>query len=58
MEHVHLCLSDLLDQDISANEFYQTLPNEIKAALQDRDITTFAELQEYAKKLKGNPLYG
>ena len=49
MEHPfprYLCLSDLLDQDLSAYEYYQTLSPELKSSLRRQDgITSFEELQ-------------
>lgn len=45
----YLCLTDLLDQDLSAYEYFQTLSPELKEKLQRRDdITTFEELQSRA----------
>ena len=52
MNHVHLCLTDLLDQDLSAYEYYQSLSPEIKRDLQEKEISTFGELQSAANQLK------
>ena len=43
----YLCLTDLLDQDTSAYEYFQTLPPEVQDALrrEDGDIGTLEELQ-------------
>ena len=30
----YLCLSDMLDQDLSAYEYFQTLPSDVREALQ------------------------
>lgn len=54
MNHVHLCLSDLLDQDLTAWEYFQTLPSSIRQSLYDSDITTFAELQAKANQAKAD----
>ena len=54
MSHVHLCLSDLLDQDLTAYEYFQTLPPEIQRALNRQEITTFDELQARAGALVEN----
>ena len=44
----HLCLTDLLDQDLSAYEYFQTRPPEMQSALRRQDsITSFAELQSF-----------
>ncbi|MBQ9374733.1 MAG: hypothetical protein IJU04_00135 [Ruminococcus sp.] len=48
-DNVHLCLSDLLDQDISSNEFFQTLSPAVQRQLMKKDIRTFEELQRSAK---------
>ncbi|MBP3310913.1 MAG: hypothetical protein J6L72_01615 [Butyricicoccus sp.] len=52
MNHVHLCLSDLLDQDLTAWEYFQTLPSSIRQELYDCEITTFDELQAQANERK------
>ena len=50
MEHEfpeYLCLTDLLDQDLSAYEYFQTLPPELQTKLRREDqISSFAELQK------------
>lgn len=53
-ENVHLCLSDLLDSDISSYEFYNTLSPELQKELKNKDIRTFEELQNCAKKYRKN----
>lgn len=50
MEHVHLCLSDLLDQDLTAYEYFQTLPYAVQKELRNREIATFEELQDCVNK--------
>ena len=45
----YLCLTELLDQDLSAYEFFQTLAPMLQDQLrQEGDIRSFAELQERA----------
>lgn len=52
-EYVHLCLSDLLDQDLSSQEYFNTLPDNVRQKLlQNDDVRTFSELQEQAAILK------
>ena len=46
----HLCLTDLIDQDLTANEYYQTLPDFIKDKLKDAEIRSFHELQKYVSQ--------
>ena len=58
MDNVHLCLSDLLDQDLTAYEYFQTLPGYVQAALRDREISTFQELLECAERVRSSGLYG
>jgi len=41
----YLCLTDLLDQDLSAYEYFQTLSSETQRKLLTQDITTFQQLQ-------------
>ena len=57
MEHQqeYLCLSDLLDQDLSAYEYFQTLSPEVKSLLAERgdSINTFRELQASVGRLWG-----
>lgn len=52
MENIYLCLSDLLDQDLSSYEFFHSLPKEIQSELHNREITTFGELQSAAAELR------
>ena len=48
----YLCLSDLLDQDLSAYEYFQTLPPDVREALKREDgVTNFDELQARARHL-------
>lgn len=45
----YLCLTELLDQDLSAYEFFQTLAPQLQDQLKlDGDIRSFAELQARA----------
>ena len=49
----YLCLTDLLDQDLSAYEYFQALPTDVRAELEREDsITTFEELQARAAHLQ------
>ena len=52
-EYMYLCLSDLLDQDLSSQEYFNTLPNNVrKELLENDDVVTFDELQRQALILK------
>ena len=54
----YLCLTDLLDQDLSAYEYFQTLSPEIQTALrrEDGDIGTLDELQSRVEHLRESAL--
>ena len=55
----YLCLSDMRDQDLSAYEYFQGLPPEVRQALKQEDnITTFDELQARAANLRSSGLMG
>ena len=52
-EYVHLCLTDLLDRDMSSQEYFNALPDAARRALLEMDeIRTFAELQEGAARFR------
>lgn len=53
-ENIHLCLSDLLDQDVSSNEFFNTLSPNLQKILLEKDIRSFEELQKCAKLYRAN----
>lgn len=52
MNQVHLCLSDLLDQDLTAFEYFQMLAPSVQTELQNSEIATFEELQVCANQIK------
>lgn len=55
----YLCLSDMLDQDLSAYEYFQGLPPEVRQTLiREDNITTFDELQSRAAHLQSSGLIG
>ena len=55
----YLCLSDMLDQDLYAYEYFQTLPPDVREALKREDgVTNFDELQARAKHLSEAGLPG
>ena len=51
-ENIHLCLYDLLDQDLTSYEYFQSLPKEIKSRVLRSDARSFAELQEIVEKIR------
>ena len=53
----YLCLTDLLDQDLSAYEFFQTLSAAEQSALRryGSEITSFSELQSRVSRLRAEP---
>jgi len=55
----YLGLTDLLDQNMSAYEYFQTLPPEVQTALRREDgVSSFAELQSRATHLRETGLMG
>lgn len=46
-EYMHLCLTDLLDQDLTSYEYFNSLSNDMKAQLMHCDIRSFEEMQNY-----------
>lgn len=51
-EYIHLCLTDLLDSDLSSNEFFYSLSPQTQKSLLKKDIRTFEELQQCADSYK------
>lgn len=49
---MHLCLSDLLDQDLTSYEYFHSLPEEIQRKVEDSDVRSFDELQSFVAQLK------
>lgn len=45
----YLCLSDLLDADLSSYEYYYSLPENIKKIVEEEDVRTFEEMQSVAE---------
>ncbi len=56
----YLCLTDLLDQDLSSYEYFQTLAPELQTALrrEDASVGTLDELQARAERLRESGLLG
>lgn len=57
MDAIHLCLSDLIDQDLSAYEYYQSLPRSTQNLLDDREISSFEEMLENVARIRASELY-
>lgn len=51
-EYFHLCLTDLLDQDLSSYEYFHSLPEEIQQKIRKEDFRSFEEMQNYVRKLR------
>lgn len=52
-EQQYLCLTDLLAGDLSGQEYFNTLPDNVrKQLLAEDEATTFSELQKRAGELK------
>lgn len=52
MEQMHLCLSDMLDQDLTSYEYYHSLPEDIQRRIQDSDVRSFDEMQSFVAQIK------
>lgn len=52
MSDIHLCLSDLIDQDLSAYEYYHSLSGKTQAKLRQREIRTLDELRENVARIR------
>ena len=51
-EKLHLGLSDLLDQDLSSYEFFNTLSPAVQEKIREGDPGSFSELQHLAKNVR------
>lgn len=54
MNEPFLCLSDLLDQDLSSYEYFYSLPLDIQRKIEENDVNSFADMQQLVKKIKSN----
>lgn len=54
-EYVHLCLTDLLDNDMTSYEYFYSLPNNIRNSLFEQEISTFKELVQAANSISESP---
>ena len=52
MQEPFLCLSELLDQDLSSYEYFHSLPLEVQKKIEESDVNSFAEMQKIAEKIK------
>ena len=52
MQEPFLCLSDLLDQDLSSYEYFHSLPLEVQKNIEESDVNSFADMQQIAEKIK------
>ena len=48
----HICLSELLDQDLSSYEFFYSLSDEVRQRIAEEDPTSFEEMQRIAAEEK------
>ena len=49
----HICLTDLLDQDISSYEYFCSLSEEMKTKVEQEDPTSFEEMQKIVSDCSG-----
>ena len=47
----HLCLSDLLDRDLSSYEYFYSLPLDLQQSIGD-DVRSFPKLQDRVHELR------
>ena len=47
----HISLADLLDHDLSSYEYYNSLPEDIRRKIAEKDIGSFQEMQSYVAQL-------
>jgi len=52
-EEMRLCLSDLLDQDLTSYEYFYSLPDDLQKEIKKLDPRSFQQMQEFAEKLRG-----
>ncbi len=52
MQELFLCLSELLDQDLSSYEYFHSLPLEVQKKIEESDVNSFADMQQIAEKIK------
>lgn len=50
--HQHLCLTDLLDQDLTSYEYFHSLPREIQQKIIREDMGSFEEMQDFVAGLR------
>jgi hypothetical protein len=51
-EYMHLCLTDLLDQDLSSYEYFHSLPQDVQRKVAAEDVRSFEQLQSVAEEIK------
>ncbi len=52
-----LGLSDLLENDLSSYEYFNSLPQDIQKKIKQKDISSFEEMQSFAQSLKEEIIY-
>lgn len=50
----HICLTDLLDQDLSSYEYFYSLSEETRRKIEKEDPTSFEEMQKIAAEIESN----
>lgn len=51
----YLCLTDLLDSDLTSYEYFCSLPENVKKAVEEEDVRTFEEMQSVARQKRELP---
>ena len=52
MQEPFLCLSELLDQDLSSYEYFHSLPLEVQKKIEESDVNSFADMKRITEKKK------
>ena len=52
-----LGLSDLLENDLSSYEYFNSLPKDIQNKIEQKNISSFEEMQSFAQSLKEEIIY-
>lgn len=54
MEEIHLCLSDLLDADLSSYELFHSLSPQLQEEVVEQDLRSFEELTAFLAEKRGD----
>lgn len=49
-EPIYLGLADLLEQDLSSYEYFHSLSSDVRRALEEEDVRSFAQMQDTVRR--------